>query len=442
MTNGDTAAARLGLDRPSYESVAAACRWATRHHHGGRSLFAVSESDRALRVVFSQSTHRHEALRAAHDLGYAARAGDDLSLVVTGWDTELLAQRTERAGVELRAVQLARREVASTALTRAREHLAAGIDADAAVARAGAGLDTDNPQPGRSDAADARPAWTAAPITPTEIGTASSTMRAQLGNLAAAEQAILIQHTTSPAQIARSAARLFLEYRDRHGYDERDAVAHAFADVAAGIDSAHELTWAATSPGEKSAPATAGQPPSAGAGAGWQQPGPASPRLPAAALQQALIDLAGVFGDTMTAVDVGGHMTCTEADAIARALLAGGHRVAASRWLAGHARGDDDLEVDRHHGDSFDLDAYLDGLHPQGMITDRDPREEAPSPARDEPAERGVPASAPPDLEQWAHVVRELAGSAVVEDPAWHYLGHAIDRAHGQAGMCTKVCPG
>ena len=38
--------------------------------------------------------------------------------------------------------------------------------------------------------------------------------------------------------------------------------------------------------------------------------------------------------------------------------------------------------------------------------------------------------AAAPDLDQWAPVVRELAGSAVVEDQAWPLLAAAIDRAH------------
>jgi hypothetical protein len=64
-------------------------------------------------------------------------------------------------------------------------------------------------------------------------------------------------------------------------------------------------------------------------------------------MQDALTELADVFGDRVTAGDAGGHVTCTAGDAIARALLAGGHRVAASRRFAGHARGDDDSRSDR-----------------------------------------------------------------------------------------------
>jgi hypothetical protein len=136
-------------------------------------------------------------------------------------------------------------------------------------------------------------------------------------------------------------------------------------------------------------------------------------------VDDALADLADVFGDSMTAVDVGGHMTCTEADAIARALLAGGHRYAASRWLDGHARGDEDIADDRHVGDSFDLDAYLNGLDPRQVVLGGRER-----------SERGTLAGAAHDHEKWAPVIRELAGAAVLDDPAWPGLAEAIDRAH------------
>jgi hypothetical protein len=48
--------------------------------------------------------------------------------------------------------------------------------------------------------------------------------------------------------------------------------------------------------------------------------GPAVASLRSGPVEDAFADLAGVFGDSVTAVDVGGHETCTEADAIARAL--------------------------------------------------------------------------------------------------------------------------
>ena len=104
MTNGDKPAARTRLDAPSYESVVAACRWATQT--SGRGLLGVSESDRALRVTFSSWPRQQEALRAVLDLGYAASADNELSLVVTGWDSELLVQRADRAQVELRALEV------------------------------------------------------------------------------------------------------------------------------------------------------------------------------------------------------------------------------------------------------------------------------------------------------------------------------------------------
>jgi hypothetical protein len=436
-TNGDKPAAGTGLGAPSYESVLAACRWATRHVPG-RGLLTVSESDRRLRVTFSTAAHQQEALRAAVDLGYAATADGELNLVVTGWDPELLAQRAARARTELSALEIAHREVAAAALGPLRERLAAGSDDELAAAAAAMG-EAEGPQPDPSDAAAARPVWTAVPITRLEIDTASRTVRERLVTVAVAEQAILT-HNTYPAEVASDVCGLYFECRNRHGYHDREAASSALAEVADGIHAAYELAWDAISQGVEQAPAAGGHRARSVGSAAWQHTAPVS-RLRSDLVADALTELADVFGDSMTAVDVGGHMTCTEADAIARALLAGGHRVAASRWLAGHARGDDDPETDRHLGGRFHLDTYLDGLDPRRMIIDSDPREEAPSPARDEPTGRGAPAGAPPDLEQWARLVGELAGSAVVEDPAWHSLGHAIDRAHAAGWDVHKGLP-
>src|SRR6266542_1192307 len=446
MTNGDKPAARTRLDAPSYESVVAACRWATQT--SGRGLLAVSESDRALRVTFSSWPRQQEALRAVLDLGYAASADNELSLVVTGWDSELLAQRADRAQVELRALEVAHREVASATLGRLRDQRTAGIVDDSAVAAAVAVVDTENLKSGVSDVADARSAWTAVPITPVEISTARGTLRAQLVNVAAAEQALVIQHNTSPAQIARSAVELFFEYRDRHGYDDHEAAGYAFADMAEGIDSAYEVAWRAVSHVAEEARAGGGHHARSVNVAAVKEHGPPAASQRSGSVEDALADLAGVFGDSMTAVEVGRHVTCTEADAIARALLAGGYRDAASQWLDGHARGDAETEEDRHVGNDFDLDTYLDGLEPRRVIIDSDARAASRSRGHDQPTaaagernERGTPAGAPPDLDQWAPAVRELAGSAVVEDPAWPRLAEAIDRAHAAGWDVSEGVP-
>jgi hypothetical protein len=47
-----------------------------------------------------------------------------------------------------------------------------------------------------------------------------------------------------------------------------------------------------------------------------------------------------------------------------------------------------------------------------------------------ERSERGTLAGAAHDREKWAPVIRELAGAAVLEDPAWPGLAEAIARAH------------
>lgn len=68
-------------------------------------------------------------------------------------------------------------------------------------------------------------------------------------------------------------------------------------------------------------------------------------------LRYALDGLADVFGDGMTAVHVGGSFTCSEAETIAYALLAGGHREAAVTFMVGHGDGDDD--PDDEHRDVY-----------------------------------------------------------------------------------------
>jgi hypothetical protein len=350
MTNGDQPTPRAERAAPSHESVMTACRWGTRDHPG-RGLLAWSQTERGQHVTFTSSARQQEALRAARDLGYAAAANGEVGLFVTGWDAELLAQRADRAGVELRAHEIAHREVAGAALGRLRERLAAGVDEDAAVA-AGIG-ETQGPQPVGAGGADAAPVWTAVPITAVEIAAASGPLRAQLVNVAAAEQAVRI-HSMGAAGIASDVRRLYFEYRDRRGYHDREAATYAFAAVAEGIDSVYEIAFGAISHGTEARAAEGAHARSVDAAAP-QQLGP---------VEDALAELADVFGDSMAAVDVGRHASCAEADALARALLAGGHRGAASRWLDGHAQGDEDIADDRHVGDGFDLDAYLDGLDP------------------------------------------------------------------------------
>lgn len=74
---------------------------------------------------------------------------------------------------------------------------------------------------------------------------------------------------------------------------------------------------------------------------------PALARL--AMLEPALERLAEMFGDGMTALNVGEHFRCSEADTIAEVLLAAGHKDAAVNWLNGHAVGDKASGHDAHY---------------------------------------------------------------------------------------------
>lgn len=73
-----------------------------------------------------------------------------------------------------------------------------------------------------------------------------------------------------------------------------------------------------------------------------------------ALMESALQELADIFGDGMTASHLGGHLTCTEADAIARAVGLV-DREAARTLLDGHAYEDED-------GDDADHVARRDQL--------------------------------------------------------------------------------
>jgi hypothetical protein len=74
-------------------------------------------------------------------------------------------------------------------------------------------------------------------------------------------------------------------------------------------------------------------------------------------LYSAMDAFASILGDQMTAHDVGGHFTCTEAENLVRALMVGGHKHAAMTFLEGHAYGDDDPED--LHVDVKDYEAWV-----------------------------------------------------------------------------------
>jgi hypothetical protein len=69
-----------------------------------------------------------------------------------------------------------------------------------------------------------------------------------------------------------------------------------------------------------------------------------TPRLAKALIE----DLAMVFGDGLTAKLAGPKFSCSEADAIARALLAGGQWESARVWLEGHALRDQGIDQHGH----------------------------------------------------------------------------------------------
>lgn len=89
------------------------------------------------------------------------------------------------------------------------------------------------------------------------------------------------------------------------------------------------------------------------------------------ALNDALAELASALGGA--AYDTGSAFTCSEADAVARALALAGHKDDAVSWLLGHADGDqgDDLHFTYDETDPEDegrvlteaeLVEYVEGL--------------------------------------------------------------------------------
>jgi hypothetical protein len=66
---------------------------------------------------------------------------------------------------------------------------------------------------------------------------------------------------------------------------------------------------------------------------------------------------ARILGDPLSALHLGGHFTCTEAEDIARELAKSGHKREAITFLSGHSAGDDD--PDDLHGDVEDFEAWV-----------------------------------------------------------------------------------
>ncbi|WP_438470751.1 hypothetical protein [Streptomyces asiaticus] len=80
--------------------------------------------------------------------------------------------------------------------------------------------------------------------------------------------------------------------------------------------------------------------------------------LRAALLEEAVKELADTLETHDTAKEVAASFVCSEADALAKVLVAAGHREVAIAWLEGHARGDENWES---HFD-IDIAEYVDSL--------------------------------------------------------------------------------
>ncbi|QAX95529.1 hypothetical protein SEA_BARTHOLOMEWSD_80 [Streptomyces phage BartholomewSD] len=78
-------------------------------------------------------------------------------------------------------------------------------------------------------------------------------------------------------------------------------------------------------------------------------------------LNDALAELARVFGDGMTADHTGSGFTCSEADAVARLLALAGYKDEAATWLEGHASGDEGGDSHHVYEDDDDQDGHVMG---------------------------------------------------------------------------------
>lgn len=91
-------------------------------------------------------------------------------------------------------------------------------------------------------------------------------------------------------------------------------------------------------------------------------------------LNEVISTFASILGDGLTAVGIGGHFTCSEADDLARALILGGHKQAAITFLDGHSTGDDDVDDQHKVGDDFEARVLeLAGLPVPELIELPDP---------------------------------------------------------------------
>jgi hypothetical protein len=222
---------------PCTGPVARACRRATAHNYGSALVGEPAPGPAGIRVRLSSWPRQQEALSALRALGYQA-AGDSrdgehgAALVVTGWDTALLAARAARLEDAVRGFGRGAPEWAEAAITRFRVlHEEEGLDETSARDQAAADARSSAASlPGRP------PLHVAAPVDDTDLLRAAGEARTLLNRVAAGEAAVTAM-AAAAAQLAVTAIGLYLHYSGP-GDDGESAAARAVreacADPAAG----------------------------------------------------------------------------------------------------------------------------------------------------------------------------------------------------------------
>lgn len=231
----------MNTQMPDPGPIADACRTATAHNFGGTLIGEPTVTAAGIRVRMSSWPRQQEALAALHALGYYAaedlRAGEHgAALIVTGWDTELLAARAERLENAVRGFERDLPTWADEAITRF-NGLQDAEGWDDALAQEQVIAETRR-------AAREHPApqylHVSAPVDERDRLQASGQVRVLLDRVAAAETAVT-KMTASAGQLAEAAIGLFLEYRDLHGYDDEAAAAKAVLEIHEGTQATREL---------------------------------------------------------------------------------------------------------------------------------------------------------------------------------------------------------
>jgi hypothetical protein len=225
---------------PCPEPVAAACRTATAHNLGDTIAAGPVVTAAGIRVVMVSWPRQQEALRALRALGYQA-AEDQLkdgeagaALLLTGWDTALLAERAARLENAVSAFERDMPSWADEAITRFTDLQDADGQDDAVVQEQ---VIAETRRSARNLPGPPH-LHLSAPVDARDRDRATGEVRVLLDRVAAGGQAVT-RLTEAAGKLAETAIGLFLEYRGLASDDEA-AAAKAFREIAEYAGSIHD----------------------------------------------------------------------------------------------------------------------------------------------------------------------------------------------------------